>query len=119
MILGTMQFQLPPDIISIDLTSNHGKLGLERLHVFPTVQASFRIISVALSGLQIDKLDLKNLPTKSSLFLMLQIDSTSRVDVNVNFSLDICWFCKWPEGLRISVTSCHFDSLFTFNQIRT
>ena len=41
---------------------------------------------------------------KSSLFLMLQIDSTIRVDVNVNFSLDICWFCKWPEGLRISVT---------------
>ena len=25
MILGTMQFQLPPGIISIDLTSNHGK----------------------------------------------------------------------------------------------
>ena len=41
---------------------------------------------------------------KSSLFLMLKIDSTIRVDVNVNFSLDICWFCKWPEGLRISVT---------------
>lgn len=41
---------------------------------------------------------------KSSLFLMLQIDSTIRVDVNVNFSVDICWFCKWPEGLRISVT---------------
>ena len=36
--------------------------GLERLHVFPTFQEGFRIMGVALSGLQIDKLDLKNLP---------------------------------------------------------
>lgn len=28
MILGTMQFQLPPGIISIDLTSNHGKVNI-------------------------------------------------------------------------------------------
>ncbi|KAL6990009.1 hypothetical protein U1Q18_015761 [Sarracenia purpurea var. burkii] len=38
--------------------------GLERLHVFPTFQVSFRIMGVALSGLQIDKLDMKNLPTR-------------------------------------------------------
>ncbi|XP_048432254.1 AP-3 complex subunit mu isoform X2 [Pyrus x bretschneideri] len=36
--------------------------GLERLHVFPTFQVGFRIMGVALSGLKIDKLDLKNLP---------------------------------------------------------
>jgi len=34
--------------------------GLERLHVFPSFQVGFRIMGVALSGLQIDKLDLKN-----------------------------------------------------------
>ena len=38
--------------------------GLERLHVFPTFQVSFRIMGVALSGLQIDKLDLNNLPNR-------------------------------------------------------
>jgi AP-3 complex subunit mu len=38
--------------------------GLERLHVFPTFQVAFRIMGVALSGLQIDKLDLKNLPNR-------------------------------------------------------
>ncbi|XP_030459991.1 AP-3 complex subunit mu isoform X1 [Syzygium oleosum] len=36
--------------------------GLQRLHVFPTFQLGFRIMGIALSGLQIDKLDLKNLP---------------------------------------------------------
>ncbi|KAL1564426.1 AP-3 complex subunit mu [Salvia divinorum] len=34
--------------------------GMERLHVFPTFQVGFRIMGVALSGLKIDKLDLKN-----------------------------------------------------------
>ncbi|XP_042009367.1 AP-3 complex subunit mu-like isoform X2 [Salvia splendens] len=34
--------------------------GMERLHVFPTFQVAFRIMGVALSGLKIDKLDLKN-----------------------------------------------------------
>lgn len=38
--------------------------GLERLHVFPTFKVGFRIMGVALSGLQIDKLDLKNLANK-------------------------------------------------------
>ncbi|GAA0170299.1 membrane traffic protein [Lithospermum erythrorhizon] len=38
--------------------------GLERLHVFPTFQVSFRIMGVALSGLKIDQLDLKNVPTR-------------------------------------------------------
>ncbi|KAG2694590.1 hypothetical protein I3760_08G153100 [Carya illinoinensis] len=38
--------------------------GLERLHVFPTFQVAFRVMGVALSGLQIDKLDLKNLPNR-------------------------------------------------------
>ncbi|KAA8536718.1 hypothetical protein F0562_029196 [Nyssa sinensis] len=38
--------------------------GLERLHVFPTFQVGFRIMGVALSGLRIDKLDLKNLPNR-------------------------------------------------------
>ncbi|GAV64324.1 Adap_comp_sub domain-containing protein [Cephalotus follicularis] len=90
----TVQFQLPPCILSADLTSNHGTVdilankicswsigripkdkapslsgtlvletGLERLHVFPTFQVSFKIMGVALSGLQIDKLDLKNIPS--------------------------------------------------------
>ncbi|KAK7337672.1 hypothetical protein VNO77_18257 [Canavalia gladiata] len=36
--------------------------GLERLHVFPTFQVGFRIMGVALSGLQIDKLELKTVP---------------------------------------------------------
>lgn len=91
----TVQFQLPPCILSADLTSNHGTVnilanktclwsigrlpkdkapsmtgtlvlenGLERLHVFPTFLVAFKIMGVALSGLQIDKLDLKNLPTR-------------------------------------------------------
>ncbi|KAF5952183.1 hypothetical protein HYC85_010127 [Camellia sinensis] len=91
----TVQFQLPPCILSADLTSNHGTVniladktcswsvgripkdkapsmsgtlvletGLERLHVFPTFKVGFRIMGVALSGLQIDKLDLKNLPNR-------------------------------------------------------
>ncbi|EEF49990.1 AP-3 complex subunit mu [Ricinus communis] len=38
--------------------------GLERLHVFPIFQLSFRIQGVALSGLQIDKLDLKVVPNR-------------------------------------------------------
>ncbi|KAK7278035.1 hypothetical protein RJT34_23057 [Clitoria ternatea] len=89
----TVQFQLPPYILSADLTSNHGTVnilskktciwsigripkdkapsmsgtfvietGLERLHVFPTFQLGFRIMGVALSGLQIGKLDLKTVP---------------------------------------------------------
>lgn len=89
----TVQFQLPPCILSADLTSNHGTVnilanktclwsidripkdkapsmsgtlhletGLERLHVSPTFQVGFRIMGVALSGVQIDKLDVKNLP---------------------------------------------------------
>ncbi|RDX75287.1 AP-3 complex subunit mu, partial [Mucuna pruriens] len=89
----TVQFQLPPFILSADLTSNHGTVnilakktciwsigqipkgkapsmcgtlviesGLERLHVFPTFQVGFRIMGVALSGLQTDKLDLKTVP---------------------------------------------------------
>ncbi|CAA2959622.1 AP-3 complex subunit mu [Olea europaea subsp. europaea] len=91
----TVQFQLPPCILSADLSANHGTVniladktcswsigripkdkapsmagtmtletGLERLNVFPTFQVSFRIMGVALSGLQIDKLDLKNLPSR-------------------------------------------------------
>ncbi|XP_071698122.1 AP-3 complex subunit mu [Rutidosis leptorrhynchoides] len=37
--------------------------GLEQLHVKPTFQVAFKIMGVALSGLKINKLDLKNLPT--------------------------------------------------------
>lgn len=90
-----LQFQLPPCILSADLTSNHGTVnvlsnkictwsigripkdkapslsgtmvletGLETLRVFPTFQVEFRIMGVALSGLQIDKLDLQNLPNR-------------------------------------------------------
>ncbi|XP_050223990.1 AP-3 complex subunit mu [Mercurialis annua] len=90
-----VQFQLPPCVLSADLTSNHGvvnilsnkmcvwsidripkdktpalsgslvlEAGLERLHVFPIFQVSFRIQGVALSGLQIDKLDLKVVPNR-------------------------------------------------------
>ncbi|KAF7805037.1 AP-3 complex subunit mu-like isoform X1 [Senna tora] len=89
----TVQFMLPPCILSADLTSNHGTVnilsnktctwsigripkdkapsmsgtfvlenGLKRLNVFPTFQVGFRIMGVALSGLQIDKLDLKSVP---------------------------------------------------------
>ncbi|KEH24466.1 putative clathrin adaptor, mu subunit [Medicago truncatula] len=88
-----VQFQLPPCILSADLTSTHGTVnilsnktctwsigripkdkapsmsgtlvletGMERLHVFPTFQVDFRIMGVALSGLKIDKLDLKTVP---------------------------------------------------------
>ncbi|CAK9185962.1 unnamed protein product [Ilex paraguariensis] len=91
----SVQFQLPPCILSADLSSNHGtvnilanktccwsigripkdkapslsgtlvlEIGLERLLVSPTFQVGFRIMGVALSGLQIDKLDLKNQPTR-------------------------------------------------------
>ncbi|KAL5582640.1 hypothetical protein UlMin_015082 [Ulmus minor] len=91
----TVQFQLPPCILSADLSSNHGTVnilsnkkcswsigripkdktpsmsgtfvletGLERLHVFPTFQVGFRIMGIALSGVKIDKLDLKNLPNR-------------------------------------------------------
>lgn len=38
--------------------------GLERLHVFPTFVVGFRIMGIALSGVKIDKLDIKNLPNK-------------------------------------------------------
>lgn len=38
--------------------------GLEKLHVFPTFQVEFRIMGVALSGLQIEKLELKNVPNR-------------------------------------------------------
>ncbi|CAN1161661.1 AP-3 complex subunit mu [Linum perenne] len=38
--------------------------GLERLHVFPTFQVGFRIQGVALSGLQIDRLELKVIPNR-------------------------------------------------------
>ncbi|GJY73858.1 AP-3 complex subunit mu [Tanacetum coccineum] len=37
--------------------------GLEQLHVKPTFQVGFKIMGVALSGLKLNKLDLKNLPT--------------------------------------------------------
>lgn len=91
----SVQFQLPPCILSADLTSNHGTVnilanktccwsigripkdkspsmsgtlvletGLERLHVSPNFLVSFRIMGVALSGLKIDNLDLKNLPAR-------------------------------------------------------
>ncbi|XP_021899040.1 AP-3 complex subunit mu isoform X2 [Carica papaya] len=91
----TVQFQLPPCILSADLTSNHGTVnilsnksccwsigkipkdrtpsmtgslvletGLQRLHVLPTFQVGFRIMGVALSGLQIEKLDLKTVPNR-------------------------------------------------------
>ncbi|XP_044483044.1 AP-3 complex subunit mu isoform X3 [Mangifera indica] len=91
----TLQFQLPPCVLSADLTANHGEVdilsnkmcswsigripkdkapsltgtmvletGLERLHVFPTFLVGFRIMGIALSGLQIDKLDLKNVPNR-------------------------------------------------------
>lgn len=38
--------------------------GLDRLHGLTTFQASFRIMGVALSGLQIDKLDVLNVPSR-------------------------------------------------------
>ncbi|XP_057718961.1 AP-3 complex subunit mu-like [Arachis stenosperma] len=36
--------------------------GLERLHTFPTFRVGFKMMGVALSGLKIDKLDLKTVP---------------------------------------------------------
>ncbi|KAJ8439228.1 hypothetical protein Cgig2_030163 [Carnegiea gigantea] len=38
--------------------------GLEKLNVFPTFQVEFRIMGVALSGLQIGKLEVKNVPNQ-------------------------------------------------------
>lgn len=38
--------------------------GLEHLQVSPSFQVSFKIMGVALSGLQIDNLDIKNLPAR-------------------------------------------------------
>ncbi|XP_051146665.1 AP-3 complex subunit mu [Andrographis paniculata] len=38
--------------------------GVRRLNVFPTFQVGFRTMGVALSGLKIDTLDLKNLPSR-------------------------------------------------------
>ncbi|KAB5555992.1 hypothetical protein DKX38_006901 [Salix brachista] len=38
--------------------------GLKRLHVFPTFQVGFRIQGVALSGLQLDKLDIRVVPSR-------------------------------------------------------
>ncbi|ONK63235.1 uncharacterized protein A4U43_C07F12780 [Asparagus officinalis] len=38
--------------------------GVERLHVFPVFRAEFKIMGIALSGLQIDKLGLGNLATR-------------------------------------------------------
>ncbi|VFQ83503.1 unnamed protein product [Cuscuta campestris] len=38
--------------------------GLNRLHVFPTFRVGFKIMGAALSGLKIDKLDVRNLPTR-------------------------------------------------------
>ncbi|KAL6545645.1 AP-3 complex subunit mu [Orobanche gracilis] len=90
----TVQFQLPPCVVSYDLSSNCGTVnfladkcswtigripkdkapsmsgtlvletGMERLHVFPTFQVGFRIMGVALSGLKIEKLDILNLPSR-------------------------------------------------------
>ncbi|XP_039801210.1 AP-3 complex subunit mu-like isoform X3 [Panicum virgatum] len=90
----TVQFQLPPLIVSADLTANYGTVdiladktclwtigqipkdrapvlsgnlrleeGLAQLHTLPTFQVKFKIMGVALSGLQIDKLDVKNTPS--------------------------------------------------------
>ncbi|KAM7470084.1 hypothetical protein LguiA_008267 [Lonicera macranthoides] len=91
----TVEFQLPPCILSADVTANHGTVtilsnkrccwsigripkdkapsisgtmvleaGLERLHVSPTFEVGFKIAGVALSGLRLEKLDLKNVPTR-------------------------------------------------------
>ncbi|GAB4855666.1 AP-3 complex subunit mu [Ancistrocladus abbreviatus] len=38
--------------------------GLERLNVYPTFQVEFRIMGVALSGLKIDKLEVKNVANR-------------------------------------------------------
>ncbi|KAJ4813046.1 AP-3 complex subunit mu-1 [Rhynchospora pubera] len=54
--------QIPKD----KLPSLSGNLvlepGLDRLHVAPTFQVRFKIMGIAMSGLQIDKLDVKNMP---------------------------------------------------------
>lgn len=90
-----VQFQLPPCVVSSDLTTNHGTVdilankmcswsigaipkdkapsltgtlkleaGFEKLHVFPTFVAEFRIMGVALSGLKMDKLEVKNVASR-------------------------------------------------------
>ncbi|KAJ4821223.1 AP-3 complex subunit mu-1 [Rhynchospora pubera] len=54
--------QIPKD----KLPSLSGNLilepGLDRLHVAPTFQVRFKIMGIAMSGLKIDKLDIKNMP---------------------------------------------------------
>ncbi|XP_072980060.1 AP-3 complex subunit mu [Typha angustifolia] len=39
------------------------EVGVACLHVFPVFQVKFKIMGVAISGLQIDKLDIRNTPT--------------------------------------------------------
>lgn len=38
--------------------------GLDRLHVFPVLRVGFKIVGIALSGLQINKLEMKNTPAR-------------------------------------------------------
>uniref|UniRef100_A0A0A9CNL8 MHD domain-containing protein n=1 Tax=Arundo donax TaxID=35708 RepID=A0A0A9CNL8_ARUDO len=90
----TVQFQLPPFIVSADLTANYGTVdilanktclwtigqipkdkapcltgnlrleeGLDHLYTLPTFQVKLKIMGVVLSGLQIDKLEVKNTPS--------------------------------------------------------
>lgn len=40
-------------------------------------------------------------PWKSNSYLMLQTDSTIVVDINLNFSLIMCWSRKSPESRKV------------------
>ncbi|KAG0465913.1 hypothetical protein HPP92_020077 [Vanilla planifolia] len=66
----TVQFQLPSCVGSADLKANHGTVnvlaekGMERLHGFPTFLVGFKIVGVAFSGLQVDKLEIKNVASR-------------------------------------------------------
>ncbi|XP_078444060.1 clathrin adaptor complexes medium subunit family protein isoform X2 [Wolffia australiana] len=89
----TVEFLLPACVASADFTSNHGTMniiakrcswsigripkdkapcltgslvlepGLDSLHVCPVLQAKFKIMGIALSGVKIDRLDVKNMST--------------------------------------------------------
>ena len=55
--------QIPKDKAPVLSGNLRLEEGLAQLHTLPTFQVKFKIMGVALSGLQIDKLDVKNMPS--------------------------------------------------------
>ncbi|KAG8081597.1 hypothetical protein GUJ93_ZPchr0285g7157 [Zizania palustris] len=55
--------QIPKDKAPSLSGNLHLEEGLTHLHTFPTFQVKFRVMGVALSGLQVDKLEVRNTPS--------------------------------------------------------